>query len=856
MADINEYKISIETKDVSDKKRAERVRQSLQNPIDAVKNQDTIREDIAKIVSKPGSNLTEKDLKFVNQALEQLSGITKNVARNTEVKSGSKGLSSEGLIGNFKNVQDTQAKEIKGLATDLKDAANDIKIAAKELQKTVEEVRSEEVQQAGILKKKKRTSTAGTPPWAGEEEPPIPGEQPKPTKKKILKKEQNLVQPVTVTEVSKPEVTRIPRIISRRATGKETSLIESSDALMAQIKNDFIKFKNSLATTIRTRLEAEHAGSFQVVEGKGGAYTKHGGTEVLKIANMKLLTDALLKLTNSVEKTAALEKEGPAAMIKGASSHVVADMVATMGKTVAIQQREALKRTTSYINKYGYSGENKVVQKLVERQTKKESKIPISERKGINVNQLKRAIGESDISSVVAETIGKENISRVIGKAIQEVAIPKPVAGPQGLPAVKLQSGRYRALAPEYQFTPGILKASEFARKLIKTGGKSLPDKAIIERVQEAVSTTRISERTGERVAKVPNVRQMLVKNDIAGIASLSSDVMEVMKTDKKGRLKLINAYEKVLGGKGEKILTKSPIGKKEQLVYLEKLALDAKKLSLGFDDVIVAMGKLSKSNIYDRLLGLLTTESVGGKTSPIRTTMKNVGIDENAINQFNKRIREPFTQQELVDEYKPRLSYYQSKVSKVISPKLTSGGEGAFVNSVETKAALKALNRETEKYLALRKGEAGIPQKLTSQGIAESRAVSVHEDPRNISRIITNAFTEDIRQLMPLGKWSNFGRNVASTYQGIGGGRTKGGVIVGGFEEPLLKSKRSAELEKSGMWGKKGYGLNLQTVLADSAHTFEDQIEIAGKAVNRFSEYIKPKIENVKDVESAKLVA
>jgi hypothetical protein len=898
VAEGNLYIIRIETKDTSDPEKAENVEKSLRDPISAIANQDQIRKDIANLAPK-GRGTTE-DSKFQGQSLKKLDSITKNAARGFDVPPKTK----------TKIPQDTGAKETKEAADKLIGAAGAIEKAAKQegtegkkgakttipqpktgrekpTQEEYNEYKKEREQKLTDEHNKKvarrnaeakrlqdkQTKTPVPPSYVTEEIPAgQPPEKPiQPTQKKKPKRKREWVASSAVetkaeeTERKKQEATKRPKIPSRRTTGEGQSVIESSDALMNQIRSDFAKFKKSLASTIRTRLQTEHAGGFKIVEGKGGAYTRRGGAEVLKIANMKELTNALLKLTNSMKDTEALAEKGPAAMIEHASDVVAKGMIGKLGKKEKTQSAAAVRQTVDYINKHGYEGSNAAIKELVKDKTEAERDIPIEKRKGIGVRQFNAAMArdatkrgvEPDVRSVFAETVAKEEISRTIGKSIKEIAIPRPVAGPQGLPAVQIPSGGHRSLAPEYEFTPGILAAGEFAGKLIGAGGKALPDEAITKRVQRTLTDKEIDERTGKVKTKVPNIKQMMMAGDVGGMAEHASDVTEVLKTDKKGRLKLIDAYRTSIGAKEGKAPTeKIPSGKKEQLVYLDKLATDAKRLSLGFDDVLIAMGKLSKSNIYERLLGSLTAEGVGGKTSPVRTTMKNIGIDEEAVGKFQKRIGEVFTQQEIVDPSKPRLPYYQSKKTKLISPRLTSADPDAFVGGEQTNASLVALNKQTEQFLALHKGKAAYPEALTSQGIGETPSVKTKADPRDPSKIITNMFTENISKLMPLGEWRNPARSVAPTYQALGGAQAAHGQILGPLERPLIQSERGRAVEKSGMWGKGGYGVNLQTVMGDSANTFEDQIEVAGKAVDRFSEYVKPRIKDVKDVESAQVVA
>ncbi|MEA3342341.1 MAG: hypothetical protein U9R15_20435, partial [Chloroflexota bacterium] len=832
MADINKYEILISTKETSDPEKAESIKKSLDSPSVVFSKQDEIRREIASFAPPEGQQLNTKDIAFLNSALNKLASIIRSIIT---VGVGAGGLGSKPSARSFGDVGE------------------------------------EEVVSPRPKRKRKKAIAppSDVPPWEGEEQPPPPARAKPVTKKKAERKwdwvspseQKTEAEDVAEAKRAKREKSKQPRLPARRATGEKKSFVESSDALMSQIKSDFAKFKEKFARGVRTRLQAEHDEGFKVVEGKRGAYTRRGGTEVLKIANMRELTNALIKLTNSTEKTAALAKEGPAAMIGHASGVVAEQMIGKLGTKPRAQDTKAIKQIVSHINKYGYEGSNKAIQELVKSQEVKEKNIPIGERKGISVRQFKKTI-ETDavdrkikpsIRPVFAETVAKEEINRTIGKSIQEIVIPRPVAGPQGFPAMQMKSGGHRTLSPEYEFTPGILEAGEFARKLIGVGGKNLPDKAITERIQRA-TTNRYIDKEGKSVAKVPNVKQMMVAGDVGGMASHASDIMEVLKTDKKGRLELINAYRTVLSAKGEKVSGKIPTDKKGQLEYLNKLGADAKRLSLGFDDILVAMGKLSKSNIFERLLGSLTTEGKG-KTSPLRTTMRDIGRRDEAVDQFNKRIAEVFTQQEVIDPGKPRAAYYQSKASKLVSPRLTAGGPEDYVGAADKNAALVALNKETEQFLALHKGTAGYTETLTSQGIGESRAPDVKPDPRDPSKIITNAFTTDIREEMPLGEYSNWARTVASVYQAGGGGSTSGGEITGGLEMPKLQSQRGRELAQSGMWGE-GYGFNLQTVIADSVGTHEDQIEIAGKAVNRFSEYVKPRIKDVKDVESADVVA
>lgn len=824
MADDNKYTITIATKDTSDPEKAEGIKQRIESPQESLKDIGALHKDILAFGNKSG---TSQDKEFIGQAFNKFMTVLNTATRSVS-----------GVGQNIEKEQKETSEESG--AKEIKKAASNLEEVTTELKEVIKETRRE-----GNKEKKPKTKPGqkSAPPWEGEEQPPLP--------------ESDLI----FSSGRNKKKTYQPGLPARRATGEKKSFIESSDALMSQIKSDFAKFKEKFASSMRTRLQAEHDEGFKVVEGKGGAYTRRGGTEVLKIANMPELINALIKLTNSTEKTAALADEGPAAMIGHASDVVAEQMIGKLGTKPKAQDAKAIKQIVSNINKYGYEGSNKAIQKLVKSQEVKEKNIPIGERKGINVSQFKETI-EADaaikgtkpnIRPVFAETVAKEEINRTIGKSIQEIVIPRPVAGPQGFPAMQMKSGGHRTLSPEYEFSPGILEAGEFARKLIGVGGKNLPDKAITERIQGA-TTNRYINKEGKSVSKVPNIRQMMVAGDVGGMASHASDIMEVLKTDKKGRLELINAYRTVLSAKGQKVSDTIPTGKKEQLEYLSKLGADAKRLSLGFDDVLVAMGKLTKSSIFERLFGSLTTESTG-KTSPLRTTMRNIGKGEDAVNQFNKRIAEVFVQQEAIDPGKPRAAYYQSKVSKLISPRLTVGGPEDYVGSADRKASLIALNKETEQFLALHKGTAGYTETLTSQGIGESRAPGVKPDPRDPSKIITNAYTTDIRAEMPLGEQSNWSRSIAPVYQTGEGGTTFGGEITGGLEMPKLQSQRGRDLEQSGMWGK-GYGLNLQTVMADSAGTFEDQIEIAGKAVNRFSEYVKPRIKDVKDVESADVIS
>ena len=567
MSEINKYLIAIETKETSDPEKAESIKKRIEDPTEVRKNFGVLHKDI---LSMGAGSRTAADEKFIGQAFKALNSVITTIVQTL------KGIQQPTAKKPKQQEAKEETKATKEVTSGLRKTSKELEKTAISLEKTTKELQKS--------KKEQPKKTTGTVPWAGEEQPPIPVPKSK-IKQKKSKRRWDLVAPsAPATEVEarateqekkraaeqeKKRAAEKPKIPHRRPTGKEASLIDSSDALMSQIKNDFRKFKKNLADTIRTRLQTEHASGFQVVEGKKGAYTRRGGTEILKIADMAKLTNALVKLTNATDKEiTALAEKGPEAMIERASTVSMENLVSGFGKTGKTRMSGSLKQITEYLNKHGYEGTNAAVQKLITRQTTKEKKLPVSERQGVTTRQLKQALGgakatQQDINKVLAETSGKEYIGRNIGEAIQEVVVPRPVAGPQGLPAVQLQTGRHRALAPEYEFTPGILAASEFAGKLIKTGGKDLPGKDITDRIKGTITDKYVDER-GKVTTKVPNIKQMMVAGDVGGMAAHASDIMEVMKTDKKGRLELINAYRTVLGAKGKKVIEVIPKGKTE----------------------------------------------------------------------------------------------------------------------------------------------------------------------------------------------------------------------------------------------------------------------------------------------------
>ena len=628
---------------------------------------------------------------------------------------------------------------------------------------------------------------------------------------------------------------------------EKKSLIDSSDVLMNQIRKDYESFKVKFAKTVKSQLVSAYGESFQII-GKGSAqYTKRGGVDVLKIADIGILVNALKMLTNTTEEAALkLAKEkGAEALVTKASRATMEEFSGEFGKTKTERTQRSIAKITEYINKHGYEGLNKGIQQIVQKQQARGLGVTEQQiRKALVVREegAKRgAVSQERLMDLLSETAGRSRVYERIGAAIKEIEIPRPQKGPQGMPAMQMPSGRYRALAQEYRFTPGIMVAQKMAENIISTGGKEIESKkALAQKVQ------KIS----------PELPKMIVEDQKAALAEHASSIMDVMKTDKKGRLELINAYRTTLSAKyGREPTQQIPKSKVGQLKYLDDLANKAKKAAIGFDDVLVAMGKFSKTSIYDRLFDTLTKESVG-ITSPLRTTVKSLGegLTEStqSVKTFNKRVREPFTEQELVEEDLPLLSWYQGKSSKLNVPVLTGAAGGEIVAGELQRKQLVAHNREIEKYLAL----SGKQFRLSSQGVGESRSVKLASDVTDPFRMRMNVFAGNIREYIPLGEWSNFARTLAPTYHALGGGKALGGKVIGELETPLLQSIRGRAAEKEGLWGEGGYGLNLQTVIKDSAGTFEDQIEIAGKAVNRFAKYIKPMIKDVSGVEGAELVA
>jgi hypothetical protein len=435
VADINKYEITISSRDTSDPEKAESIKKSLESPSNVVRNQDVIRKEISKFGKKAGG--AAEDFTLYDQALAKFNNVLKNAAKGFTPVPTSKTKTSKSDDQTTKDLREAAAdnketsKNLKEVSKNLKketekkeEEVKDKKVSVAPVVPTktgsakktaLEEYEDTKQKRKGIKSRTgatqeeydkykqererelitehnkkvakinrlrgKKTPTqqhAVEPPWQGEEQPPI--EQLKPvTKKKEKTRKWDWVassvqkEEAEAAERAKKEKTKQPRLPARRTTGKEVSLVESSDALMSQIKSDFAKFKERLASTIRTRLQTEHAGGFKVVEGKGkgGAYTRRGGTEVLKIANMRELTNALLKLTNSTEKTASLAKKGPSAMIEHASNVVSEDMITKLGKKDTTRAAAATRQTVAYINKHGYEGSNAAVKELVKNQERK-----------------------------------------------------------------------------------------------------------------------------------------------------------------------------------------------------------------------------------------------------------------------------------------------------------------------------------------------------------------------------------------------------------------------------------------------------------------------------------------------------
>jgi len=630
---------------------------------------------------------------------------------------------------------------------------------------------------------------------------------------------------------------------SQTKTAESKSLIDSSNSVMSQIQRDFINFKINFGKSVREHLTSAHGEAFKVIGSKKDQYTQRGGSDVLKIADMGKLVNVLRKLGTVTEKEiVSLKSTGPGKMLEKAIGPIMEQAGLGIKKTKG-GMSGLINKITDNINKHGYEGLNKALKTLVKSKegrdvTTKDVRKAVSE---VPEGKTRTSISQDKLYKVLSETAGRTSMRDYLGDAIKEIEIPRPVRGPQGAPSIKAQSGRYRALTKEYSFTPGIMVAAKKAEGIIKSS-----------------SVGQITDKTKSSFKEtVPKIGSMLLGDKKAEIASFSSNIVDVMKTDRRGRQDLIKAYRETITSRKGKVDKEPELKtKKQQLDYLDKLSTKAKKLSIGFDDVIVAMGKFSGKGIYDKLYEGLTKESQG-KTSPLRTTVRDIA-DPSSLKTFKKRIRKEFIDKDLVEEDRPQLALHQQRSVKVNVPKLV-GEDIESVSGAEKKADLIAQNRELEKFLNIKrvteKG-AGFPKALTSFGIGESRSVDVKPDSTNKARQSINMFSGVIEDFMPLGDWANKARSKMQGYFALGGGTTAGGKVKEGLEVPLLQSKKGRQAEAEGVFGKGGYGLNLQTVMQDSSGTFEDQIEIAGKAVNRFAKYIKPKIKSVGDVDTANATA
>jgi len=464
VASVNKYEITVSTKDTSDPKKAERIKKQLDDPTYVSKNLDVLRKDIGSMSSEAG---TKGDDRFVRQAVRRLKSITDSVVKASAGLTQVKGKQPK-QTQTVKENKDV-VNELKEAAKETKKAAKDIKEAAKEFKSEVKKTKKDKV---SITKTSKAEDAAL---WESKQEvvpkktvSRRPKVKPHSTpadlevdgyyseervvkrrkraddlarrKKRIVEKK---IQPDVVDEpVQLPRTSQTPKkkfeytvpmstidkvsisnaVLSQRKerislpsqtqTAEQRSLISSSDVLMSQIQKDFKNFKVNFAKSIRAQLTSSHGRAFQVIgEGKM-PYTRRGGAEVLKIANIDMLIGALRSLTNiSMDTAIAMKKSGSVSeMVTKASRGAMIKRSAESHAT----SKQTISEITKYINKHGYEGLNEGITKIVRKQRPEGGGVTEQEiRKALLVKKegaKRRTVSPEGLQDLLAETAGRSYV--------------------------------------------------------------------------------------------------------------------------------------------------------------------------------------------------------------------------------------------------------------------------------------------------------------------------------------------------------------------------------------------------------------------------------------------------------------
>lgn len=463
-------------------------------------------------------------------------------------------------------------------------------------------------------------------------------------------------------------------------------------------------------------------------------------------------------------------------------------------------------------------------------------------------NAIKDAFGEIDLREVFKTTAAMEIVNRRMQQSgiVRNVALPAAHITEQGSATFRTIHGSERAIPKFAQYQTGFERLQQglfdIASQQRQSGQKPTVDyNAFVKRVKDIPARPQ-----GEKLLEAENLSADLLKEIIKApepekrfesIKKYFSEaaIIKSAKRAEQGFGEQADITEKV--NSAIKTFEKIPANDQTINDFLNAM----KQAGVSAYDAVKTLDRIKQFNVYDILGEVLKAQ--GG---PLENLGKNP-IYDRSIRDFETAISEVEGLLPLLESNRPRRGYHQENVVNLLTRRsdIFSASREDQLTPDEQKNYVKDLNvrlNDLIKESKLIRREVPLElEHLQSLGLPESMAGNV-QDLRPGSRTGTrflnqlNAtqfklYSEDIPSLAPFKQFQQAGRNIS--------GVTNAMVDLNQefAESPLLRSQKEKALIESSRYGTGKYGFNVTAELRNTAANFEDQIVIAGKLAQAFTE-------------------
>ena len=433
--------------------------------------------------------------------------------------------------------------------------------------------------------------------------------------------------------------------------------------------------------------------------------------------------------------------------------------------------------------------------------------------------------GRSDISELYKNIVVKPMAQRELeDKFIKRISVPAAKLTKQGTMAFETKYGAERALTSFATITTGLEKLLSELKKL------DIPAEEY-HRAALAVEQAPLYPRSGG-----PEEAEMI---------KLADDLInKVLKSG--GTKEVYTGYKKAISLR--QIETGRMTGEEASEFIAAQHGMDelidkAKELKINSLDVAKALNEIDFENFYDVLDRLFKA----GKVPLLEQKARGIGrYDERTMRQIAGVVNDLLGLLPTEAPGRPKRTAYDEESLRVFTKAvgdLKPAEQKKHIIDVNMLWREMAQNAEKlGQSLFKDKPYLGRPM-ATSIDLSDASSANLKQFNQELSsnlkyldKTMMGMSTANIRAMAPFERFSSIQRQMSYAMSAIQGGLPGGGKL----ETPSLVSEAERKMIESGKYGAGGYGLNVLTELRNTASTFEDQIVIAGRLADVFTEVTK----------------